>query len=72
VFEGRVVRMFGPKRIKKQETRKLHNEELHNLYSSPDIINTIKSRRMSWAGHIAHVVQMFIETFVTKAYDRRV
>jgi hypothetical protein len=33
--------------------RKLHNEELHNLYSSPDIIRRIKSRRMRWAGHVA-------------------
>jgi hypothetical protein len=36
--------------------RKLHNEELHNLYSSPSIIRMIKSRRMRWAGHIAGIV----------------
>jgi hypothetical protein len=44
---------FGPKRD--EETgcwRKLHNEELHNLYSSPSIIRIIKSRRMRWAGHV--------------------
>jgi hypothetical protein len=35
------------------ERRKLHNRELHNLYSSPDIIRQIKSRRMKWAGHVA-------------------
>jgi hypothetical protein len=35
--------------------RKLHNEELHNLYSSPSIIRIIKSRRMSWAGHVARM-----------------
>jgi hypothetical protein len=35
--------------------RKLHNEELHNLYSSPDIIRIIKSRRMRWAGHVARM-----------------
>jgi hypothetical protein len=35
--------------------RNLHNEELHNLYSSPIIIRTIKSRRMRWAGHVAHM-----------------
>jgi hypothetical protein len=35
------------------EWRKLHNEELHNLYSSPNIIRMIKSRRMRWAGHVA-------------------
>jgi hypothetical protein len=35
--------------------RKLHNEELHNLYSSPSIIRIIKSRRMRWAGHVARI-----------------
>jgi hypothetical protein len=49
VFENRVLRrIFGPKRW-----RKLHNEELHNLYSSPSIIRIIKARRMRWAGHVA-------------------
>jgi hypothetical protein len=48
VFENRVLRrIFGPK------WRKLHNEELHNLYPSPSIIRIIKSRRMRWAGHVA-------------------
>jgi hypothetical protein len=37
--------------------RKLHNEELHNLYSSPNIIRMIKSRRMRWAGHVARMEQ---------------
>jgi hypothetical protein len=37
------------------ELRKLHNEEFHNLYSSPDIIRQIKSRRMRWAGHVARM-----------------
>jgi hypothetical protein len=37
--------------------RKLHNEELHNLYSSPNIIREIKSRRMRWAGHVARMGQ---------------
>jgi hypothetical protein len=57
VFENRVLRrIFGPKRDKVTgEWRKLHNEELHNLYSSPDIIRQIKSRRMRWAGHVAHM-----------------
>jgi hypothetical protein len=36
-------------------SRKLHNEELHNLYSSPSIIRMIKSRRMRWAGHVARM-----------------
>jgi len=44
--------MFGPKREKVTDgCKKLHNTELHNLYSSPDIIRVIKSRRMRWAGH---------------------
>jgi hypothetical protein len=47
-------RIFGPKRIEVTGGwRKLHNEELHNLYSSPSIIRMIKSRRMRWAEHIA-------------------
>jgi hypothetical protein len=37
------------------EWRKLHNEELHNLYSSPDIIRQVKSRRMRWTGHVARM-----------------
>jgi hypothetical protein len=55
VFENRVLRrIFGPKRDEVTgEWRKLHNEELHNLYSSPDIIRQIKSRQMRWAGHVA-------------------
>jgi hypothetical protein len=55
VIENRVLRrMFGPKRDKKVGGwRKLHNEELHNLYSSPNIITMIKSRSMRWAGHVA-------------------
>jgi hypothetical protein len=57
VFENRVLRrIFGPKRDEVTgEWRKLHNEELHNLYSSPNIVRTIKSRRMRWAGHVARV-----------------
>jgi hypothetical protein len=47
-------RIFGPKRDEVTgEWRKLHSEELHNLYSSPDIIKQVKSRRMRWAGHVA-------------------
>jgi hypothetical protein len=57
VFDNRVLRkMFGPDRDEVAgEWRKLHNGELHNLYSSPDIIRQIKSRKMRWAGHVAHV-----------------
>jgi hypothetical protein len=52
-LKNRVLRkIFGPKRDEVTgERRKLHNEGLHNLYSSPNIIRTIKSRRMRWAGH---------------------
>jgi hypothetical protein len=57
VFENRVLRrIFGPKRDEVTgEWRKLHSEELHNLYSSPNIIRQIKSRRMWWAGHVARM-----------------
>jgi hypothetical protein len=57
VFENRVLRrIFGPKRDEVTgEWRKLHNGEVHNLYSSPDIIRQIKSRRMRGAGHVARV-----------------
>jgi hypothetical protein len=50
------VQVFGPKRDGVTGGwRKLHNEELHNLYSSPSIIRIIKSRRMRWAGHVAQM-----------------
>jgi hypothetical protein len=53
VFENRVLRIFGPKRDEVTGGwRKLHNEELHRLYSSPSIIRMVKSRRMRWAGHV--------------------
>jgi hypothetical protein len=49
-------RIFGPKRDGLSgEWRRLHNEELNDLYSSPDIIRVIKSRRMRWAGHVARM-----------------
>jgi hypothetical protein len=49
-------RIFGPKRdVVTGDWRKLHNEELHNLYSSPSIIRMIKSGRMRWAGHVAQI-----------------
>jgi hypothetical protein len=57
VFENRVLRkIFGPKRDEViGGWRKLHDEELHNLYCLPSIIKIIKSRRMRWAGHVARM-----------------
>jgi hypothetical protein len=57
VFENRVLRgIFGPERDEVTgERRKLHSRELHNLYSSPDIIRQIKSRGMRWAVHVARM-----------------
>ena len=51
-------RKCGPKRVELTgELRKLHNEELNELYSSPNIVRVIKSRRIRWAGHVAHMGQ---------------
>jgi hypothetical protein len=60
VFVNRVLRrIFGPKRDEVTEGwRKLHNEELHGLYSSPSITKMIKERRMRWVGHVAHMVEV--------------
>jgi hypothetical protein len=56
VFDNRVLRrIFGPKRELDGSWRKLHNDELHNLYSSPNIVRVIKSRRMKGAGHVARI-----------------
>jgi hypothetical protein len=60
VFEYRMLRkIFGPKREEDGSWRKLHNDELHSLYSSPNIVGMIKSRRRRrrrrWVGHVAHM-----------------
>jgi hypothetical protein len=56
VSENRVLRrIFGPKREEDGSWRKLHNDELHSLYSSPNIVNVIKPRKMRWAGHAARM-----------------
>jgi hypothetical protein len=56
VFENRVLRkIFGPKREEDGSCTKLHNDELHSLYSSPNIVRVIKSRRMRWAGYVARM-----------------
>ena len=56
VFENRILRrIFEPKRDENVELRGLHNEELHRLYSSPNIVRVIKSRRLRWSGHVARM-----------------
>ena len=56
VFENMIRRrIFGPKRDKNGEWRRRHNEELHHLYYSPNIVRVIKSRRLRWASHIARM-----------------
>jgi hypothetical protein len=57
VFENRVLRrIFGPKKVEVTgEWRRLHNKELYVLYSSPNIIRVIKSRKLRWAGHVARM-----------------
>ena len=51
-----MLRIIGPKRDTiTRQWRKLHNEELNDLYASPNIVRVIKSRRMGWAGHVACV-----------------
>jgi hypothetical protein len=53
VFENGVLRIFGPKREEDGSWRKLHSDELHGLYSSPNIVRVIKSRKLRWAGRVA-------------------
>jgi hypothetical protein len=56
VFENKVLRkIFGPKKEEDRSWRKLHDDELHSLYSSPNIVRVIKSRRMRWTGHVARM-----------------
>jgi len=57
VFENMVLRRtFGPRRDEvTEEWRRLHNEKLNDLYSSPNIVRVIKSRRMRWAGHVVRM-----------------
>ena len=48
-------RIFGPKRDENGEWRWFHNEELHSLYRSPNVVRAIKSRKLRWAGHVARI-----------------
>ena len=59
VFENRVLaKVFGPKTHEVARTwRRLHNEELCDLYCSPSIVRLTKSRRMRWAGHVTRIVE---------------
>ena len=55
-FENRIMwRILGPKRDENGELGRLHNEELHSLYRSPNIVRVIKARRLRWAGHVARM-----------------
>jgi hypothetical protein len=75
VFENRVLRrIFGPNRDEVTGGwRKLHNEELHGLYSSPSIVRVIKARRMRWAGHVARMgeVRGVYNIFIGRPEGRR-
>jgi hypothetical protein len=75
VFENKVLRrIFGPDRDEVTGGwRKLHNEELHGLYSSPSIVRVIKARRMRWAGHVVRMgeVRVAHNIFVGKPEGRR-
>jgi hypothetical protein len=63
VFENGVLRkIFGSKREEDGSWRKLHNDELHNLYSSQNIVRVIISRRMRWAGHVARMGRVEVFT----------
>jgi hypothetical protein len=75
MFENRVLRrIFGPKRDERMGGwRKRHNEELHDLYSSPSVIRIIKSKRMRWAGHVARMGEKrnVYRLLVGKAEEKR-
>jgi len=65
MVENRVLRIiFGPKRDEVTgEWRKLHNEELNDLYSSPNTVQVIKTRKVRWAGHVAHMKESCVQGF---------
>jgi hypothetical protein len=55
VFENSFKEIFGRRREEDGSWRKLHNDEIHSLYSSPNVVTVIKSRKMRWAGHVARM-----------------
>jgi hypothetical protein len=73
VFDNRVIRrIFGPKKAEVTgKWRKFHNEELYNLYSSPNIIMQNKSRRITWAGHVARMGEESGKVLVGKPEGKR-
>jgi hypothetical protein len=73
VFENRVQRgIFGPKRDGvKGQWKRLHNEELNDLYPSLNIIRVIKSRRMRWAGYVARMGRLAYRIFVGRPEGRK-
>ena len=75
MFEDRVLRrIFGPNRDELTgEWRRLHNEELNDLFSSPNIVQAIKSRKMGWAVHVAHMGERIVvyRVLVGKPEDKR-
>ena len=72
VFKNMVLRrIFGPRRDEVTwEWRRLHNEQLNDLYCSPNIVRVIKSRRMRWAGHVAHMGEGVYRVLVGKLEGR--
>jgi hypothetical protein len=68
-----VFRIFGPERGETRSWRNLHNDELHSLYSSLNIVRVIKSRRMRWAGHVACMVEGrdVYRVFIERPVDKR-